>query len=49
VVLQNEGLVEESVRVVIRPIVKPWLEDNLAGIVESLVRQEIDRILRGRR
>ena len=49
VVLQNEGLVEESVRVVIRPIVKPWLEANLSGIVESLVRQEIDRILRSRR
>ena len=49
VVLQNEGLVEESVRVVIRPIVKPWLEANLSEIVERLVRQEIDRILRSRR
>jgi hypothetical protein len=49
VVLQNEGLVEESVRVVIRPIVKPWLEANLSDIVERLVRQEIDRILRSRR
>ena len=49
VVLQNEGLVEESVRVVIRPIVKPWLEANLSQIVERLVRQEIDRILQGRR
>ena len=49
VVLQNEGLVEESVRVVIRPIVQPWLEENLASIVECLVREEIDRILRSRR
>ncbi len=49
VVLQNEGLVEESVRVVIRPIVKPWLEANLSDIVERLVRQEIDRILHSRR
>ncbi len=48
VVLQDEGLVEESVRVVIRPIVKPWLEANLSEIVERLVRQEIDRILRSR-
>jgi len=48
VVLQNEGLVEESVRIVIRPIVKPWLEANLSEIVERMVRQEIDRILRSR-
>ena len=48
VLLQNEGLVEDSVREVIRPILKTWLDDNLAGIVERLVRQEIDRIARGR-
>ncbi len=48
VLLQNEGLVEESVREVIRPIIKTWLDANLSGIVEQLVRQEIDRISRGR-
>ena len=30
-----------------RPIVREWLDDHLAGIVERVVREEIDRVSRG--
>jgi len=33
----------------LRPMLKQWLDDNLPGIVERLVRQEIERVARGRR
>jgi cell pole-organizing protein PopZ len=49
VMLQNSGLVEDSVRELLRPMLKSWLDDNLPGIVERLVRQEIERMARGRR
>ena len=49
VMLQNSGLVEDSVREMLRPMLKSWLDDNLPGIVERLVRQEIERMARGRR
>jgi uncharacterized protein len=35
-----DGLVQEM----LRPILKVWLDDNLAGMVERLVRTEIERI-----
>jgi cell pole-organizing protein PopZ len=41
--------VEESVREILRPMLKTWLDDNLPGIVERLVRLEIERMARGRR
>ena len=47
--LQNSGLVEDSIREMLRPMLKSWLDDNLPGIVERLVRQEIERMARGRR
>jgi len=47
--LQNSGLVEDSIREMLRPMLKGWLDDNLPGIVERLVRQEIERMARGRR
>ena len=47
--LQNECMVEDSVREDVRPMVKAWLDDHLPEIVERLVRQEIDRIARVRR
>jgi len=47
--LQNSGVVEESIREMLRPMLKGWLDDNLPGIVERLVRQEIERMARGRR
>ena len=47
--MQNGGLIEESVRELLRPMLKSWLDDNLPGIVERLVRQEIERMARGQR
>ncbi len=47
--LQNSGMVEDSVREMLRPMLKTWLDDNLPGIVERLVRHEIERMARGRR
>lgn len=38
--------VEDVVKEVIRPIVKDWLDENLAGLVERLVSREIDRMSR---
>ncbi|MBY7649502.1 MAG: DUF2497 domain-containing protein [Candidatus Liberibacter europaeus] len=32
---------------VLRPMLREWLDDNLPGIVERLVREEIERIARG--
>ena len=49
VMLQNNGLIEDSVREMLRPMLKSWLDDNLPGIVERLVRQEIERMSRSRR
>ena len=49
VMLQNSGLMEDSIKEMLRPMLKTWLDDNLPGIVERLVRQEIERMARGRR
>jgi cell pole-organizing protein PopZ len=37
------------VRDMLRPMVKAWLDDNLPPMVERLVRDEIQRIARGRK
>ncbi|MFD0917460.1 PopZ family protein [Pseudahrensia aquimaris] len=34
---------------IMRPVVRQWLSDNLSGIVERLVREEIERVSRGRK
>ena len=47
--MQNGGLIEDGVREMLRPMLKTWLDDNLPGIVERLVRQEIERMARGSR
>ena len=49
VLLQNSGMIEDSIREMLRPMLKQWLDDNLPVIVERLVRQEIERVARGRR
>ncbi len=49
VFMQNAGLVEGLARDMLRPMLKSWLDDNLPGIVERLVRQEIERVARGGR
>lgn len=42
-------IIEESVRDMLRPMLKTWLDDNLPVIVERLVRTEIERVARGGR
>lgn len=38
---------DELVRELLRPMLREWLDDNLPGIVEKLVRAEIERVARG--
>ncbi|MGU3362322.1 PopZ family protein [Methylobacterium sp. M6A4_1b] len=39
---------EELVQDMLRPMLKGWLDENLPGMVERLVRAEIERVARGR-
>ena len=48
VLVQNARTLEDLVREMLRPMLNTWLDDNLPGLVERLVRQEIDRVSRGR-
>lgn len=45
---QNSGSLEHLVRELLRPLLKAWLDENLPGMVERLVRSEIERLSRGR-
>lgn len=38
---------EEFVEDLLRPMLQSWLDENLPGLVERLVRQEIERVSRG--
>jgi uncharacterized protein len=48
VLAQNARTLEDLVREMLRPMLKTWLDDNLPGMVERLVRAEIERVARGR-
>jgi cell pole-organizing protein PopZ len=48
VLIQNARTLEDLVREMLRPLLKGWLDDNLPGIVERIVRQEMERVSRGR-
>jgi len=48
VLMQNARTLEDLVREMLRPMLKTWLDDNLPGMVERLVRSEIERVSRGR-
>ena len=48
VLVQNARTLEDLVREMLRPMLKTWLDENLPGIVERLVRAEIERVARGR-
>jgi cell pole-organizing protein PopZ len=48
VLVQNGRTLEDLVREMLRPMLKSWLDDNLPGLVERLVRTEIERVARGR-
>ncbi len=47
VMMQNSGMIEQSIRDMLRPMLKQWLDDNLPTMVERLVRAEIERVARG--
>src|SRR5690606_25120492 len=44
---QNARTLDDLVEEMLRPMLKDWLDDNLPGIVERLVRAEIERVSRG--
>jgi cell pole-organizing protein PopZ len=48
VLVQNARTLEDLVREMLRPMLKTWLDDNLPGMVERMVRNEIERVSRGR-
>jgi uncharacterized protein len=48
VLVHNARTLEDLVREMLRPMLKTWLDDNLPGLVERLVRAEIERVARGR-
>lgn len=45
----SQRTLDDIVREMLRPMLKEWLDDNLPGIVERLVRAEIERVARGGR
>ncbi len=45
---ENSRTLEDLVREMLRPMLKAWLDDNLPGLVERMVRAEIERVSRGR-
>ncbi len=47
VLVQNARTLEDLVREMLRPMLKAWLDENLPGMVERLVRAEIERVSRG--
>ena len=46
---ENSRTIEDLVKEMLRPMLKAWLDDNLPGMVERMVRAEIDRVARGGR
>ena len=44
----NARTLEDLVKEMLRPMLKNWLDDNLPGMVERIVRAEIERVSRGR-
>ncbi len=45
---QNARTLEDLVKEMLRPLLKSWLDDNLPGVVDRIVRAEIERVSRGR-
>ncbi|SEQ84667.1 hypothetical protein SAMN05216548_10878 [Faunimonas pinastri] len=46
---QNARTLDDVVADLLRPMLKDWLDENLPPLVERLVREEIERVSRGRR
>jgi cell pole-organizing protein PopZ len=49
ILAQNARTLEDLVTEMLKPMLKGWLDDNLPGLVERLVQEEIQRVSRGRR
>jgi cell pole-organizing protein PopZ len=49
VLVNDSRTLEDLLREMLQPILKVWLNDNLPGMVERLVRVEIERISPPRR
>lgn len=49
VLTNNARTLDSVVEDMMRPMIKSWLDDNLPGIVERLIRAEIERVARGGR
>ena len=47
--VRSAELADSMVRDMLRPMLKQWLDDNLPPMVERLVREEIQRVARGRK
>ena len=45
---RNARTLEDLVQDMLRPMLKAWLDQNLPGMVERMVRAEIERVTRGR-
>jgi cell pole-organizing protein PopZ len=41
--------IEDLTKEMLRPLLKQWLDDNLPSLVERIVRDEIERVARGRK
>lgn len=41
--LTREGVLEEFLRDLLRPIIEQWLQENLAGLVRRVVQEETAR------
>jgi uncharacterized protein len=48
VLSNNNRTLEDLVKEMLRPMLKSWLDDNLPGLVERIVKAEIERVSRGR-
>jgi hypothetical protein len=46
---ENARTLEDLVQEMMRPMLKDWLDENLPGLVERMVRAEIERVSRGGR
>jgi cell pole-organizing protein PopZ len=44
----TQAEVNEMAQELLRPMLQNWLDDNLPALVERLVRDEIERVSRGR-
>jgi len=49
VLSSNARTLEDLVKEMLRPMLKSWLDDNLPGMVERIVKAEIERVSRGGR